>query len=111
MKKGEMSITVIIGIIIILFVAVIIIYSLSTGFNYFNTKICLFGNCYTNTDSIQNKCKLMCLDNDQEFCTKELTLKLNEEIQVSGTCDELSYHKFDGFDIEKCPDLCPSLNK
>ncbi len=97
----EVLIGIIIGIIVISFV----IYGFSTQWKFFDSKICAFANCYTNVEAVQNSCELMCIEKDLNFCTKEITLKLNENEKIISNCSDLSKKTITGVNIKPCYSL------
>ncbi len=106
-KKGQMQIEVLVALVMGVLVLAFGIFGFITNWDMFNNKVCIFGNCYSNVESVQNECKLACIDNDKEtYCEKEIKLKLNENKIEKGTCESFSNQPFDGFEIEPCINIC-----
>ena len=109
-KRAEMTIEVLVALTIGLFVLGFSIYGFSTNWNMLGGKVCLLGGYDSNVEAIQNKCKLACLENDNEtYCDKEIKLKLNDNEVVIGTCNDLSKKTIQGVNIEICPGLCKKI--
>ncbi len=112
MKRGQIQIEVIIAIILGTFVLTFVIYGFTNNWNIFNSKICLYGNCQSNVDAIENACELACLQKDQEEYCKKMTLRLGtNEPKKTGNCKELYDFVSDpknniiGVTINPCPEI------
>lgn len=112
MKKGEMSISLIIGIIIGIFVLTITIYGFTTNWKMFNSQVCIFTNCNSNVEAVGNACELACIQgNKKDYCETTRTLKLGDgEPQIKGTCltirKEVTEKKIQNVNIVSCDTLC-----
>lgn len=72
MKRGEMTITTIISIILAVVILVFLIYGFSTGWNNFWSRVNIFGGGKANVDDIAQSCLMACQSqNEYGFCNME----------------------------------------
>ena len=111
MEKGQAGIPMIVlGSIISVMILGLLIYFVSTNEIIFQNKICTYGNCDSNIETVQNACKLACLDNNEtKYCKDKITLKLGlNQPKLTETCKYFSENREEINDIiiESCPELC-----
>lgn len=72
MKRGEMTITTIIAIVLAVAILVFLIYGFSTGWGNFWSKVNIFGGGKTNINEIAQACLMACQNQDTyRFCNEE----------------------------------------
>ena len=88
-----------------------VIYGFTNNWNIFNSKICLYGNCQSNVDAIENACELGACKKTRKNIVK-MTLRLGtNEPKKTGNCKELYDFVSDpknniiGVTINPCPEI------
>lgn len=128
MKKGEMTITTIIAIVLAVVILVFLIYGFSTGWGNFWSRVNIFGGGKANVNDVAQACLMACQNQDAYgFCNMERTITLEDGSKVSYitnkdeeetesyepeylkvNCNTLATNENLGLKniFEECPNLC-----
>lgn len=122
-KKGEMTLTTIIVIILGILVLVFLIFGFSNAWANLWDRIVNFGGGGSNFNTISSACKVSCSANEkEEWCSRERVVKYGKKLDVpawngsalvtglkqsSGSCDFINKNPnyFPGLTIDDCPSI------
>jgi hypothetical protein len=84
MKKGEMTITTIIAIVLAVVILVFLIYGFSTGWGNFWSRVNIFGGGKANVNDVAQACSMACQSQDTYgFCNMKREVTKEDGSKVS----------------------------